>query len=151
MRLASQSGEAWQYQLNQQEADILTDLVKKFPFTEPGPAQLSKTDENPQAMEREKLLAESLVQHRQELKALAAKLLGADKWKESATGRVLTLNSEAREILLQILNDIRVGSWRALGEPEPLEQPITSQPQLAYRQLMDLAGYFEMNLLEVED
>ena len=151
MRLASQSGDNWRYQLNHQEAELLLGLVRQFPCAGMDPVQLSKTDEHPQAAEREKLLAESLAQHRQELKALAVKLLGEDKWRQSGTGRLLTLNSEAREILLQILNDIRVGCWRALGEPEPLEQPITSRQQLAHRQLMELAGYFEMKLLEPEE
>lgn len=148
MTLASQSGEHWRYQLDDQEAEILLGLVKQFPGTGMDPVQLSKTDEHPEAAEREQLLAESLAQHRQELKRLAANLLGADKWRKSPAGRLLTLNAEAREILLQILNDIRVGCWRALGEPDPLEQPITSRQQLAHRQLMDLAGYFEMKLLE---
>lgn len=151
MRLASQSGENWQYQLNQQEAEILLGLVRQFPFFAMGPVQISKTDEQAKAAEREKLLAESLAQHRAELKGLAVNLLGEDKWRKSGAGRLLTLNSEAREILLQILNDIRVGCWRGLGEPDPLEQPITSREQLAQRQLMDLAGYFEMNLLAPED
>ena len=151
MRLASQSGDHWRYQLNQQEAEILLGLVKQFPCTGMDPVQLSKTDEHPQAAEREQLLAESLAQHRQALKALAVNLLGKDKWRKSGTGRLLTLNSEAREILLQILNDIRVGCWRALGEPEPLEEPITSRKQFAYHRMMDLAGYFEMKLLAAED
>jgi len=151
MKLVSQAGEAWQYQLNHQEAEILLGLVRQFPCTEMERVQFSKTDENPQAVARKTLLAESLAQHRQELQGLAANLLGEDRWRESGTGRVLTLNSAAREILLQILNDIRVGCWRALGEPDPLELPITSQRQLAYRQTMDLAGYFEMNLLSPED
>ncbi len=150
MKLASQAGENWQYQLTRQEADILLGLLKKFPLSEPGPAQMSKTDADAKAIEREKLLTESLAQHRRELKDLAANLLGQDKWKKTETGRLLTLNGEEREILLQILNDIRIGCWHALGEPDPLEQPITSKPQLAYRQLMELAGYFEMNLLELE-
>jgi hypothetical protein len=150
MKLTLQSGESWQYQLNQPEADILLGLMKKFPFTELGPVQFSKTDADPKTAERKKLLAESLAQHREELKGLAVNLLGADKWQKSDSGRLLTLNTEGREILLQILNDIRIGCWHALGEPEPLEQPAASGQQFAHRQLMDLAGYFEMNLLEPE-
>jgi len=147
MKLVSQAGENWRYQLSQTEAGILLGLLQQFPCTDLGPVQLSKTDEDPKAEERQKLLAESLAQHRQELKSLAVNLLGEDQWRPSGTGRLLTLKSESREILLRILNDLRVGCWQALGEPDPLEQPITSRKQLAHRQLMELAGYFEMNLL----
>jgi hypothetical protein len=60
---------------------------------------------------------------------------------------LLTLTSESREILLQILNDIRLGCWHALGEPDDLETFGGSQFPPGHRTLMDLAGYFEMNLL----
>lgn len=149
MRLVRQSGGHWQYHLNQNEADILLGLVKKFPFTGMGPVQASKTDSDPKAAEREKLLAESLAEHRKELKKLAQNLLGEDKWKKSGEDRFLTLNSESREVLLQVLNDIRVGCWRALGEPEELDAPTRKGSGLRY--LMELAGHFEMSLLEPEE
>jgi len=149
MRLVRQSSEHWQYHLNQSEADILLGLVKKFPFTGMGPAQASKTDDCPKAVEREKLLAESLAEHRKELKKLALSLLRDDQWKKVGEDRLLTLNSESREVLLQVLNDIRVGCWRALGEPEELDVP--TKKGLGFRYLMELAGYFEMSLLEPEE
>ena len=65
----------------------------------------------------------------------------------------MTLSLEERETMLQILNDIRVGSWRALGEPEDLhtKAPQPGAQEFAYRSLMDLAGYFECGLLELGD
>lgn len=150
MKLIQQSGESWQYHLNQNEAQILTGLVKKFPFTEMGPVQISKADKDPKAVERAKLLAESLAEHRNTLKKLAVDLLGEDKWKKSGEGLLLTLKSDSREILLQVLNDIRIGCWHVLGEPEELDLP-ASRKEFVHRNLMDLAGYFEMNLLEPEE
>jgi hypothetical protein len=153
MKLVKQAKGSWQYQLNQNEADILLGLLQKFPFTELDPAKISKTDKAPEAIERGKLLNESLAEHRNELKKLAVDLAGPDKWKKSEKGHLLTLDSGAREILLQILNDIRIGCWRALGEPESLETlpGDASMKDLAYRNLMDLAGYFEMNLILSEE
>lgn len=149
MKLVWQSNERWQYHLNHNEADILLGLVKKFPFTGMGPVQASKTDRDPKAAEREKLLAESLAEHRRELKKLALNLLGEDKWKKSGEDRFLTLNSESREVLLQVLNDIRVGCWHALGEPEDLDVP--TKKGFGLRYLMELAGHFEMSLLGAEE
>jgi len=62
---------------------------------------------------------------------------------------MMTVSLEEREKLLQILNDIRVGCWRALGEPEDLHTNVaqTSTKDLAYQNLMDLAGYFEHSLI----
>jgi leucyl/phenylalanyl-tRNA---protein transferase len=150
MRLVKQSKGSWQYQLNQHEAVILPGLVKKFPFTGLHHGKISRTDKAPEAIAREKLLNESLAEHRNELKRLAMDLLGPDKLKPQANGHVLTLDAGSREILLQILNDIRVGCWRALGEPEDLDSPApqTSGIDLACRNLMNLAGYFENSFLD---
>ena len=93
-------------------------------------------------MEREKLLNESLAEHRAELKNLAANLLTQLKSGEKACS--LTLGPEEHEIMLQILNDIRVGCWHVLGEPEELEPetiPESEREQVFY-DVMNLAGYF---------
>jgi hypothetical protein len=73
--------------------------------------------------------------------------------KRGESGYLLTLNPEEREILLQILNDIRVGCWHVLGEPEKLEPetPPMSQKELFLYNLMHLAGYFEVAFLHVSD
>jgi len=152
MKLAKQKDGLWQYHLAQNEAAVLVGLLKKFPFTKIDPVKISKTDKHPKAREREKLLNESLAEHRKELKKLALDLIRPDKFKRMEKGWFMTLSSENRETMLQILNDIRVGSWRALGEPDDLHShaPQTSAKDLAYRSLMDLAGYFECSLLTTE-
>jgi hypothetical protein len=152
MKLLRQSRHGWQYQLHPNEAAILRDLVRKFPFTPPDPARISRGARDARTAEREELLAEALAGHRDELKRRAADLLAAARWKKSSQGQLLTLSGESREILLQILNDIRVGCWHAVGEPETLAKPPPQTKQeLVFRHLMDLAGYFESNLLELED
>jgi hypothetical protein len=153
MKLVRQKDGVWQYHLAQNEADILVGLLNKFPFTKIDPVKISKTDKHPKAREREKLLNESLAEHRKELKKSALDLIRPDKFKQLEKGWLMTLSSENRETMLQILNDIRVGSWRALGEPEELHTntPKTDAKDLAYRSLMDLAGYFECALLNLGD
>jgi hypothetical protein len=152
MKLVKESKGVWQYHLAQNEADVLVGLLKKFPFTKIDAVKISKTDKHPKAREREKLLNESLAEHRKELKKLALDLIRPDKLKLEEKGLLMTLSSENRETMLQILNDIRVGSWRVLGEPDDLHTntPQTSAKDLAYRSLMDLAGYFECGLLTTE-
>jgi hypothetical protein len=149
MKLIKQSEGKWQFALHQNEFDLLCHLMKKFPHTGRAPAKLSKTDRDPKSVEREELLNESLVEHREGLKRWAVKLIAGDKLKISKQLHMLALTAEDREILLQILNDIRVGCWRALGGPESLElQPFDcSAQELRYRNLMNLAGYFENYLI----
>ena len=149
MTLLSRSDWQWQYFLTAHEADVLAGLLKRFPFTELAPRQISQIEDDPAMAEREKLLNESLAEHRKELARVALTLLGKDTWKKSGHGAFLTLSPHSRDLLLQILNDIRIGCWRALGEPEDLDKPAkkTSAKGPGYRHLMDLAGYFEANLL----
>jgi hypothetical protein len=153
MILVSQSDRQWQYFLNAHEAEVLAGLLQRFPFTDLTPRQISQMADDPAMAEREKLLNESLAEHRKELAKVAMTLTGHEHWKKSKDGSFLTLNPSARELLLQILNDIRVGCWRALGEPEPLEKapPTRSAKGASYRHLMDLAGYFEANLLAADE
>ena len=150
MKLVRQKDGLWQYHLVQNETGVLVGLLKKFPFTKTAPVKISRTDKHPKARERENLLNESLAEHRKELKRSAQDLIHPDKLKQQEKGWLMTLSLEERETMLQILNDIRVGSWRALGEPEDLHtkapQPGAQEP--VYRSLMDLAGYFECGLLE---
>lgn len=150
MKLFGQSSENWQYYLDEKEADILLGLVRKFPFLGQPTVEISKTDSDAHTGDREKLLAESLTEHKKELKKLVADVLGENVWTDTGQGRLLTLTPELREVLLQVLNDIRVGCWYKLGKPEVLEEKI-SRKDFTCRYLMDLAGYFEMGLLGAED
>jgi hypothetical protein len=152
MKLVRHSARSRQYILNKDEGFLLKNLLKQFPFTGDSAVKISRTDVQPKMIEREKLLNESLAEHRQELKKQAVNLLVAGKFEGHEQGHLLTLKGEECEILLQILNDIRVGCWRALGEPEILESLKSghSEQELAHHSLMNLAGYFEHHLTDVK-
>ena len=149
MKLVRQIKSGWKYELNQGEGDCLRSLLQQFPITADTHAQISRTDADPKSNEREKLLNESQAEHRKELKKQATNLLAAGKFKRGEEGYLLTLNLEEREILLQILNDIRIGSWHVLGEPEELEpeKPPQTEKEMVFYNLMNLAGYFEVAFL----
>ncbi|HKI70235.1 MAG TPA: hypothetical protein VKA67_11640 [Verrucomicrobiae bacterium] len=152
MKLLKQTRNGWQYFLEPNEANCLEGLLKQFPITKSVPAKITKSTADPKAAEREKLLNESLAEHRTELNQKAWRLIGNGKLKVCGDQWRLNINVEEREILLQILNDIRVGSWRALGEPESFEPgPEASDSELFYLNLLNLAGYFEFKLLNLEE
>ena len=153
MKLLKHNKDEWQYELNRSEGDCLQSLLKQFPITKGFPNKISRTDPNPETVEREKLLNESMAHHREQLKKLAGNLISADKIKASQNGWRLSISPEERETLFQILNDIRVGCWRVLGEPENLESKTSppSDKELMFYNLMNLAGYFEHKLLNLPD
>ncbi|HTR42749.1 MAG TPA: hypothetical protein VMH87_14145 [Pseudomonadales bacterium] len=150
MKLVKQDSRGCQYQLSSQEAKSLRLLVDQFPVAEQLPVKISKSD--PEALEREKLLNESLADHREKLKQQSAALVEPGKFKTSGKHQVFRISQEKREVMLQILNDIRVESWRALGEPEDLENCAVNLPQdkFKYYYFMYQAGYFQYHFLNVE-
>jgi hypothetical protein len=149
MKLVKQAEDRWECRLNQAEALCLRSLLDQFPVTTGRPAKISRTDDDPQTVERNRLLDESLAEHRKKLKQKAGDLAGDDRFEVQGQDWRLNLSSEERETLLQILNDIRVGSWQALGEPEDLELPMsfTNEKERRLHHFMNLAGYFEQSLL----
>ena len=140
------------YLLNRTELYLLETVLQKFPFTEAPPGRISRRRRDPQAAEREKLLNQSLAEHRRELTRAARELLAGNRVKPMNDNHLLTLTPADRETLLQILNDVRVGCWYALGEPDELEpkDPDMTDQEFAWRNLMHLAGHFEHHLVEDE-
>ena len=149
MKLLKNHGSLWQYELQDIEAVVLESLLKQYPFTNLTPVKISNGKMKSEDLDREILLNESLAAHRNELKQIAVNLAKEclsrqkDKW-------FLTLKPDSKEILLQILNDIRVGIWKELGESEDIhEPPKDSMQKLKLWQCMQLSGYFEEMLVGV--
>lgn len=153
MKLLREFQDGLEYELSQHEAACLRTLIAEFPATPIAVARISRTESGPGADDRERLLNESLAGHRLDLKCQAMKLLASGRPRAGPAGARLCLNPQERETLLQLLNDIRVGSWRALGEPADFESKFSpaSEREMKYRAFMDLAGYFEFKLLNLEN
>ena len=151
MKLVKQDQKGWQYALNHYEGICLRSLLNEFPILAGSQGQITKGDQDAGTTEREELLNAALSAQREKLKIQVRRLMGADKLKPGRTGWRLRLNPEEREFFLQILNDIRLGSWHDLGEPECLDPQTPSKEQHRQYNRMHLAGYFEFKLLNVDD
>src|SRR5579872_3650494 len=101
MKLVKQTGQGFQYQLTSQEANLLRMLVGQFPVAVLSSVKISKTDT--EALEREKLLNESLVAHREKLKRQSRVLVQPGKFTASGHHRIFRISREKREVMLQIL------------------------------------------------
>ena len=149
MKLVKETNRGFQYQLSPQEARSLRLLITQFPVAPLSAVKISKSD--PEAFARERLLNESLAAHREELKRKAGELIAPDKFTESGSSRLFRISAQKRETMLQILNDIRVESWRALGGPENLETcalGLTGE-KFKYYHFMHTAGFFEYHFLNL--
>ena len=143
MKLLEQTPEHWRYELEDREAQLLLALLGGFPFTKLRPSQITRGPQDAASLERQNLLNEYLVAHREELKQAAGGLMN-ESVELLDEGWRLTLTVESKETLLQILNDIRIGAWRDLGEPEDTHKlPQDSAERHQLWSVMTLAGMFE--------
>jgi len=71
---------------------------------------------------------------------------------ENGSGYHFSLTASEREWLLEILNDIRVGSWVKLGSPDTIMEfaEPADRENLDFW-AMELAGFFQMALLRSLD
>jgi hypothetical protein len=151
MKLVKQTGKGFQYRLTAQEAHSLRLLVGLFPVGALSHIKISKSDSD--AAERERLLNESLAAHRANLRRQAKALVQPARFKTSGNHKLYHVSPGKREVMLQVLNDIRVESWRILGEPENLDTCAFELPQdkFKYFYLMYIAGEFEYYFLNLEE
>jgi hypothetical protein len=99
------------------------------------------------------LLDEALTEHRAENREQLNQLLtNPRRFKQTETGYRISLSPGEIEWLLQILNDIRVGSWVSLGSPEPkMELALLNEKTASHFWAMQLAGDYEMQLIAALD
>ncbi|MDB6126009.1 MAG: hypothetical protein JWQ71_5002 [Pedosphaera sp.] len=111
--------------------------------------KLSKTgqrDEDQQLLEE--ALAEQRLENRKQLEAMlnARNRFRKIKGKESYQ---FSLKTSEADWLLQVLNDIRVGSWLKLGSPEKTDDffAALSEKTAPYFWAMEVSGQFQMILV----
>jgi hypothetical protein len=136
------------FQMGQREERLLLRILELYPCVPSSHPKLSKAGHLPEPDANQRLLEEALAEHRAEKKKQVQALL-ADKRHLSRTETTsrLSLSSGEAEAILQVLNDVRVGSWVQLGSPEEIDVELDDKtaPHLV---AMQMAGYFESQFLE---
>jgi hypothetical protein len=135
------------FHLGRREQQLLLAVLKLYPCIPPAHQPLSKSAGLPDPEASQQLLDEALAEQRTESKRqLQALLSDTQRLQEHPDGWRLSLSASEVEWLLQVLNDIRVGSWVSLGSPEKKLGKLTktTAPRLW---AMEMAGFFQMDLL----
>jgi len=136
------------FQLGRREKLLLLATVELYPLVPASHHQLSSEGGGSKADENQRLLEEALAEHRMEnRRQVQAMLAEPRRFRETKTGFELRLKSSEVEWLLQVLNDVRVGSWLILGEPEQGKEPEITKQNAKYLLAIDLCGLFESALL----
>jgi len=134
--------------LTKREHSQLFSILGLYPQVPPAHHRLSKTGTLPKAADAEKLLEDALREQRQANRKLLTEFLQAPtRFNDSDKGLQFELSTSEADWLLQILNDIRIGSWVLIGSPENIFKALNSHtaPQIA---AMEIAGFFQAHLLD---
>ena len=137
-------------QMGRREKDLFLELLSLYPRTPPAPRALSKNSVLPDAEASQRMLDEALAEQRVQNRQLLQQLmLDLARFQVRPTGMKLVLSEADTEWLLQVLNDIRVGSWVILGSPEdPHALDELTEETVPSVWAMDMSGYFQMHLLK---
>jgi len=139
------------FEISLPEKRLLFEVLKLYPLISATHHRLSKTARSAQHDENQRLLEESLSTQREvNRKNVRAMLDKPGHFQAAASGFQLTLSGPEIEWLLQVLNDVRVGSWIALGSPDPEQgkKIVFNEKILPRFRMMELAGAFEMVFLD---
>lgn len=133
--------------LSAREKEILFDTIALYPLVPASHHRLTKAEEA-QSVENQRLLEESLAEQRAANRRHVDALLNDPaQFKKVGAQFRLKLSHAELDWLLQVFNDIRVGAWLALGEPDETKQPEISAENIRYAIALEVCGAFESVLL----
>jgi len=136
--------------MGRRERDLFLELLPLYPRTPAAHRKLSKSSILPDAEAAQKLLDDALAEQRDQNRQLLEQLmLDLARFQVQPTGLKLVLSEADTGWLLQVLNDIRVGSWVLLGSPEdPHTVEQLTEETVPNLWAMEMSGYFQMHLLK---
>jgi hypothetical protein len=142
------------FQLGRREHQLLLDLLQLYPLTPTQHHRLSRTAD-PHAIQADQQLLEEAMASQKTAghERLRAFLVNRHLLQPQRGGCQLTIPLDHTEWFLQVLNDIRVGSWLQLGCPDQSRnQPMNLTPASARLFLaIEFCGMFQSLLLDALD
>ncbi len=122
MRVFEKTDSALVLELGVAETNFLKQILSDYPLVANESRRFSAFADASEVRENTQLLQNSLNEHTQTNRAkLRAWLAAPETWKPFPDRTLLSLKTEDSSWFLQILNDLRIGSWQKLNRPEPEE------------------------------
>ncbi len=152
MKLIEAKDGLYVFRFTKRDRLLLTHVLKQFPIGGGPVAPMSKSGDPEQWAESERLLAESVAEHVTENVRMRDLFLGEQgRFVEDGKSHFrLRLTSAQLDWMLRVLNEVRVGLWRKLGQPAELA-PLALAGQLDEVVTMELCALFQTRLLTALD
>jgi len=151
VKLIQRDGEDFVFHISKREKRLLLEMLNLYPLIPTAHHRVSRTASAKELGECQKLLEEALAERKRENKRQLVAMLNQERrFKEADGGYRLALGTVQMDWLLQVLNEIRVGSWVILGEPDEKQgKPVKPTTEsLRHYAAMEFCGRFQMTLLD---
>ncbi|MDB6068313.1 MAG: hypothetical protein JWR26_4521 [Pedosphaera sp.] len=147
MKFIKAEKDKFSFQIERNEKHLLFQVLKLYPLVPVSHHRLSKDTERKEDQELlEEAVAAQRARHKKQVQAM---MRATSRFRENKEGYQFWLKNAQMEWLLQVLNDVRVGSWLAIGSPDgPMEiYAALNEKTAPYFWAMEAAGHFQMVLL----
>lgn len=135
------------FHIGAKEKQVLFTVLGLYPAIPPAHQRLSKAQDRPndQAL-LDAALAEQRAQNKKQVMAMMA---SQSHFQKTENGWRFSVATEQVEWLLQVLNDVRVGSWLALGSPDGPQAILAAlnDQNAPHFWAMEMSGHFQGELL----
>ncbi len=150
MKLVKHVAGVFVFQLTTREQRMFMEVTGLYPVIPAGACKLVKQAGSAQLDESQQLLEEALAEQRvANQRHLAEFLADPKRVRPTKNYTRLTLGAAEVEWLLQVLNDVRVGSWMQLGSPsyEAEKRLQITEANVRHFWAREMAGAFQSVLL----
>jgi hypothetical protein len=136
------------FRLGAGEKELLAVVLSLYPVIPPAHQSISNSTGIANKA-NQRLLDEALAEQRSENKKLVSSFLAdPQRFQETEAGARLTITPAEVEWMLQVLNDVHVGSWILAGSPGEDSPPVIPTDKNArHIGAMELARWFQHDLL----
>jgi hypothetical protein len=148
VKLVQRNSDQAVFRLRKREKHQLLSVLGLYPRVPPAHYKISRNPELPGYDENQRLLDDALAEQRAENQRLLKEFLADPGRFQEGPPITFTVPVSSLEWLLQVLNEVRVGSWIAVGAPENSVLSVLSEKTAPDIWAMEVAGYFETCVLE---
>ena len=151
MKLIKREESHCSFLIGKREREMLFSLLQRYPVMLGAHFKTRNRPKTEEAKSHQELLEEALAEQQKENRKQLEQMLSENgRFVENDLGYTFRLSYAEIEWLLQMLNDIRVGSWIQLGEPDLSSDtaPPLNEQTVLLAWAMEIAGLFQHALLE---
>jgi hypothetical protein len=152
MKFLAHDGESFLLEFAPGEHALLLHLLKLYPLVPEAYHRLTKDEKLPRREENQQLLDDALNSQRaQNQKEILALISAPERFTEADGVSRGAFTRAELEWLLQVVNDVRVGCWIALGSPGPAAKKkiVSGTEAMRHAMFMEIGGGFEMFFLGI--